>query len=364
MKNLIRSAFAVATSALLTAAASAQVTPAAGTTPPDDNPSFKVGSTIFADFTYQQSPTSKDADGNTIHNSAFNISRAYINVTGNLNHLISYRITPDIARESSAGSSLAGSYTFRLKYAFGQLNLDDWTTKGSWIRLGMQQTPLVDHTDSIYRYRFQGSIFVDREGFLSSSDTGLSGHWNFPGNYGDLHAGVYNGETYSKAETNNEKAFQIRGSLRPLPLGGVWKGLRITGFLDDDHYVQSAKRMRAVGQITFEHPRFNAGVEYLTAKDQTSVTKPEVQARGYSAWATPKLGTKGWELLLRHDQLKPNKSVDQQRKRNIIGIAYWIPNLNKVTSAVMVDYDRLQQTNFSPSRPDDTRYGLKLLVNF
>src|SRR5439155_23640877 len=80
--------------ALLALPVAAQVTPAAGVTPPDDNPSFKIGATIFGDYTYNQSPEIKDSDGNVVHNSSFNVSRAYINVTGNLNHLISYRTTP------------------------------------------------------------------------------------------------------------------------------------------------------------------------------------------------------------------------------------------------------------------------------
>ena len=42
----------------------AQVTPAAGYTPPDDTPSIKVGVTIYTDFTYQQSPEATDADAN------------------------------------------------------------------------------------------------------------------------------------------------------------------------------------------------------------------------------------------------------------------------------------------------------------
>src|SRR5438128_2450480 len=97
--------------AVLTLSAHGQVTPAAGFTPPDDTPSFKVGATIFADYTYIDSPQTKDADSNTIHPNSFNIGRAYINVTGNLNHLVQFRITPDITRESGTGSSLAGSYT-------------------------------------------------------------------------------------------------------------------------------------------------------------------------------------------------------------------------------------------------------------
>jgi hypothetical protein len=359
----IRLAVVTALSAALATSAFAQVTPAAGYTPPDDTPKLNVGATIFGDYTYQDSPKIQDADKNSVNLSSFNIARAYINVTGNLNHLIQFRITPDIARESGSGSSLSGSQTFRLKYAYGQFNLDDWATRGSWLRLGVQQTAFIDYSDGIYRYRFQGPLFVDREGFLSSSDAGFSGHYNFAGNYGDLHAGFYNGETYTRAEANNEKALQVRVSVRPLPLGGVLKGLRLTGFYHGDHYVESAERQRAIGQISFEHSLINASAEFFTAKDQTSATREEVEARGYSIWATPKLG-KGWELLLRHDQLEPNKSSDQKRKRDIVGIAYWVQGLQRVTSALLLDYDALKQSGFTPARPDDRRYAIKMLINF
>lgn len=364
MQRFLRTTLEAAAIALVATATFAQVTPAAAPTPPDDTPAVKIGSTIFADYTYVESPTTTDADGNTIHNSSFNVTRAYINVLGKLNHRIEYRITPDIVRETGGstgtGSSLAGSYTFRLKYAFGQFDLDDWTTKGSWVRLGLNQTPWIDYAEGIYRYRFQGPTFVDREGLFPSSDSGISGHWNFPGNYGDVHAGFYNGEGYSHAETNNEKAFQIRGTVRPLPLGGPLKGLRLSAFADQDHYTQDAKRTRYLGQVSFEHPLVNAAFEYVTARDQTLNTKPEVDANGWSVWATPKFGTTGWEMLLRHDYFKPNKSVDSRRTRNIAGIAYWFQHLKGVQSALMIDYDSTKQT----AKADDTRYGLKLLVNF
>ena len=361
----LSSAVSAAGFLLFASAAMAQVTPAAGVTPPDDTPTFKIGSTIFADYTYNESPTTTDSDGNTINNSSFNVGRAYVNVTGNLNHRIAYRITPDITRETGSGSSLSGSYTFRLKYAFGQFNFDDWTTKGSWARLGLQQTPYIDFAESVYRYRFQGPIFVDRSGFLTSSDNGLSAHWNFPGNYGDVHAGFYNGEGYSKAEVNNEKAFQLRATVRPMPMGGAYlKGLRLTAFVDEDRPVEGAKRQRYVGAITWEHPWANAGFELVRAKDNTSSTKPVTDANGYSLWVTPRFGTTGWEMLLRHDDLEPNKDLTPKQKRDIVGLAYWFPNLNKVTAALMADYDSLKQENYVPGRKDDTRYGLKMLINF
>lgn len=352
---------AAATAMLLASSLAAQVAPA----PPDDTPSFKIGATIFGDYTYVDSPMTKDTDNNVIHSSSFNISRAYINVTANLNHRIAFRITPDITRETGAGSSLSGSQTFRLKYAFGQFNLDDWTTKGSWVRFGVQQTPLVDYEEGIYRYRFQGTTFAERVGLITSSDAGFSGHYNFPSNFGDVHAGYYNGEGYSKAEANNEKALQVRATVRPLPMGGMWKGLRLTGFFDDDRVVQGAKRQRAIGEVTFEHPWINVGADYATSKDAPSSLKPALSGQGWSVWATPRLGLTGWELLVRHDHWKPSKNASPQtQKRNIVGLAYWVPNLNKVTAALMADYDSQTQDNFSPARPDDTRYGLKMLVNF
>ena len=343
----------------LTPAAFGQITPAAGSTPADDTPSFKLGAVIFADWTYVESPKTTDADGNKVNASSFNVARSYLNVTGNLNHRISFRITPDVSRETGSGSSLNGSLTFRVKYAYGQLALDDWTTKGSWVRLGIQQTPLVDHEETIYRYRFQGPIFVDREGYLTSSDAGLSGHYNFAGNYGDVHFGFYNGEGYNRTDPNDQKALQLRATLRPLPLGGIWKGLRLTAFYDGDNYLKSAPRRRAVGQVTFESAPVNAGFDYLSAKDRTSTRTAEVDGRGWTLWATPRL-PHNLELLLRHDQMKPNTDASLTRKRNIFGLAYWVPNLQRVTSAVMLDYDSLKVTN----RADDTRYGLKVLISF
>jgi hypothetical protein len=285
-----------------------------------DAPTFKVGATIFADYTAQT--TAPDA---------FNVSRAYINITGNLNDKLSFRVTPDVARESGSGSSLAGSQEFRLKYAFAQFTASRW-----WLRAGVQQTPLVDYSESVYRYRFQGTLFVERNGFLTSSDTGVSAHYDFPGDRGDVHAGIYNGEGYSKAEANDAKALQVRATFKPV------KGVRTTLFVDDDRYSSGVKRTRMVGEATYESKRVNAGLDALRANDRG------VTSNGWSAWAAPRLG-KGWELLLRHDD-------QRDRDRNIAGIAYW----PKPMCAVLADVDTLAQAG----KPRDRRIGLKLLLAF
>ena len=218
--------------------------------------------------------------------------RAYINVTGNITDVVAFRVTPDVAARQTttvsglpAGGdrqsrSLDGSLVIRLKYAFGQFNLDKVTTHGSWIRIGQQQTPYVDFMEGIYRYRFQGTIFVEREGFLSSSDVGLSGRWRLPDDYGDVHVGYYNGDTYSKAEANDQKAFQIRGTLRPLPEDEAPQGpAPRPRFYDDDHPVKSADRDRFIGAVTFEHKYVNARLRVLsTRRTSRARTKAEVKS--------------------------------------------------------------------------------------
>ncbi len=352
--------------------ARAQVTPAEGYTPPDDTPSVKVGGTIFADYTYQLIPTIKDADGNVVHSNAFNLSRAYINITGNISHLVSFRITPDVVRVGTITGAdgkpvslpgVSGTLTYRLKYGYGQLNFDDWTTRGSWLRLGMQQTPVVDYEETIYRYRFQGTIFVDREGFLTSSDLGASAHWVFPTNYGDVHVGVYNGEGYTAPEANDQKAFQVRATIRPFPMIPILKGLRVTGFWDHDHYLMDARKERGVAQVDFENPWLNFGAIFLKAKDQTSATKTEVVADGYSLWATPRTPF-GLEALLRYDYLKPNTANLSRKDRLIGGLAYWFPVQKGVAAALLADYEQVRYRNFAPARPREERYALHALFNF
>ena len=347
--------------------AAAQVTPAAGYTPPDDTPKINVGATIFADYTIQQQPKIVDPanTGDRVTLNQFQIGRSYINVTGNISHSIAFRITPDIARETGAGSSLNGSYTFRLKYAFAQWNLDDHMTRGSWARFGIQQTPWVDFWEGIYRYRFQGTIFEDREGFLSSSDAGASFHYNFPQNWGDLHVGVYNGENYNKPEVNADKGWMIRGTVRPLPHGGIaLRGLRVTGFYDKDAFTKDAPRERGIVAVSFEHPYVNFGADYMAATNQATPTAAETKPKGYSIWVTPRSRI-GWEGLLRFDHLDVSNLNDQAKDRAIAGVAYWFPHQGNVSTALLFDVDNTKFKNFPAAQAPTVRnIAVHALVNF
>lgn len=348
MRNALRILVVATTAAILTLPAIAQSM--------SFQPSYTLGATMFADFTYQDSPSATDANGKSYSPESFNVSRTYINFKGKLNDLVEFRITPDIYRDSN------GDYLYRLKYAFAQFDLNN-IHKGDWIRFGQQQTPWVDYEEGIYRYRFQGPIFVDREHYLTSSDIGVSGHFNFAHDYGDVHVGYYNGEGYSHPEANNQKGFEIRASFRPFPTSVVAKGLRFAVFYMGDDYQSGNQRNRTIANVTYQSDRLNGGFDYLDAKDQTSDAAPTVESNGYSFWINPRTST-GWELLYRHDELKPDKSTDMKKKRDIIGISYWLQGMKKVKTAFMFDYDNATYSNYPTAKPDETKYGVHMLLDF
>ena len=358
--------------------ASAQVTPTPTTPPPDDNPSVRVGGTLFADFTKTFAPTIVDAGGSSVSPSAFNVSRAYINLTGQLNHLFAFRITPDIVRETGSGSSIAGSMTLRLKYGYAQMNLDDWLWRGTFARAGMIQTPYVDFEETVYRYRFQGGVFPDREGYMTSSDYGAAARTLLPRGYGEIYGGLYNGEGFTRADPNDQKAFELRATVRPFPTGNLSRGLRVTAFQMSDHTVKNADRRRTSALVTFEHRFVNMAWSWLDAVDQAAPSAPRVPARGQSFWITPRMPLgpppvappagvvrASLEGLFRYDRLEPNRDADALKERWIAGVAYW-PKMRSASysAAFMLDFERVAYEAFDPPRPNERRLALHMLVAF
>jgi hypothetical protein len=324
---------------------------------------------LYPQFSYQTDPKITDADGNLVNKNSFDVTRAYINITGQLSHLVAFRVTPDIAREDTLvslgnGSNITNdSLVYRIKYAYGQFNLDDWMPRGTWTRFGIQQTPWVDFDEGIYRYRFEGTTFAERVPLpttMTSSDGGVSYHMNFPNAYGEIHVGVYNGENYPRVEVNNEKGLEFRGTVRPFPLGApVLRGLRAHVVYYDDHYQRNDPRKRFMSNVTYERKYFNAEFDYLSAQDQTLATQPDVKSHGWAVWATPKLPFQdgsSWEALLRFDHWIPNTSTalvpaasspvpgittfnQQVQNRTIAGISYWFPHEGTVSTALLLCYD-------------------------
>ena len=335
--------------------------------PANDEPSIKIGAQIFLDYTVQQQPKITDSDGNSVTLNQFQVGRSYINFLGTISKTVSFRVTPDVTRQVDVASSLNGNYVFRLKFAYAQWNLDDRVGKGSWARFGQQPTPWLGFMDEVYRYRFQGQEFEERDGFMLSADAGATFHYQVPRGYGDLHGGVYNGDGWQSAEANDQKGWMVRGTLRPAGAReGALHGLRVSTFIDRDFYVKKGDRFRTSVAITYEHKYVVAAFDHLVARDQASANVTARSARGWSAWITPRT-TKGLEGLLRYDQVEPNTALSSQRKKRTIGgVAYWFPRQSGITSALLFDVDNLKFDGFPPSPATATqrKIAVHMLVNF
>ena len=235
----------------------AQVTPASGYVPPDDTPSIRVGATLFPDYTVQH--RAEDHRRRRQHVTAQRVQhRAAPTSTSPATSRTSSRSgsRPTSPARPAPGARCNGSHTYRLKYAYAQFNLDDWMRA----RLVGALRHAADAVGRLHRHRLPLPVPGHRpsrirEGILSSSDVGATFHYNFAGNYGDFHGGFYNGDNYNRAEANDQKAFMLRGTVRPLPHAcrrcGACASPGSTTTTPTSRTPSGAARI--VG-LTFEHP--------------------------------------------------------------------------------------------------------------
>ena len=348
--------------------AQAQAPPAS---PPPAAAPVKIGGTIFADFTETLKPEAKDAAGQTYRPNSFNITRAYVNVTGGFNQVFSFRLTSDVARETAAGDSLDGNYVARLKYAYAQFTLDKWTGrfKDTWIRFGITPTPFVEGRDAVYRYRWQGTLMPEREGLISSADAGVAFHTSLPNGFGDAQLSLLNGEGYQKPEANNQKALQGRVTLRPMATAGsaLLQALRVTAFYDHDHYMRDADRKRGIYGMSYENGHANIGAEIVRSRDEPVPGGPVAKGSGWDVFVTPFFKAKGNgpEALLRFDHWRPDTAKPDVKERLILGLSYWwSPKILGASAAIMLDYEGVTVKNPSFLQPDQRRLTIHTVLTF
>jgi len=291
---------------------------------------------------------------------AFDVTRAYLNVNGQLSSRVRFRFTPDVRRATDG--SLAGTLTVRVKYAFLQL---DNPTPRSWIRFGMAQTPWLDFEEAVNRYRVQGTMFSEREGLIpGSADFGVGYFSSLPGDYGEFHVGLYNGEGYTQPEANKYKSVQGRLTVRPLPGRGLAQFLRVSGFYSAGWY--DADRPRRVGIVMahYEHPHLVATVQRLDATESPSpLATVDTERSGWSVFIEPRQGPTGWAALARVESFDPNDAVtDDSRRRVIGGVAYWF-GWNRARLGLVATNEQVAYGE-GDGRPDENRLLFQTHVEF
>jgi hypothetical protein len=329
----------------------AQATPAPA--PEPDYPIIRIGVVSYVQY---------DAElKNRGSFNAFDLTRGYININGQLSTNVRFRLTPDVRRVTD--SSLAGTLVLRVKYAF--VELDNVKAARSWVRFGAHQTPWLDFEESIDRYRVQGTMFSEREGLIpGSSDFGV-GYFTPVGKYVDIQTGVYNGEGYAQTDVNRYKSAQGRLTLRPFADRGIANGFRLSGFYNAGWYAADRPRRLGIVMGSFEHTNLVATLQYLKATENPPalVLPRDIDRSGSSGFVEIRQGMNGWAAIARLDVLDPDEALGNNSQRRVIaGGAYWFvwprSRVGLVVTNEQVHYDA------AAARPRENRLLVQTHVEF
>ena len=306
-------------------------------------PQVTVGGVVYGQFVYQL----KDSLG-AGHQNQFSIQRAYVNVLGRFAGGVGTRLTADIAPTG------VGNQQFRLKYAFVT-----WTPTSSSItyKFGLLQTPYVDWEETLWDYRMQGAIAVDRNGYMTAADFGIGadGHWN--NEQVNAQFAIINGEGYSGGTGDNRKDVTARVSVRLSPTNDASRvgGLRLTGYAGIGKATGGADRNRFLGTLSYKTQQVTLAGEFVSTKDAA------ISGRILSAFGVYRFSGSKAAAIGRVDVVDPDTDTpDNKQTRVIAGLSYQIqPNIR-----VLGDVDLLSFEGGATPLEDATRQRALFQMQF
>jgi hypothetical protein len=321
-------------------------------------PGLDFSAWVFGDFQYQTDDAAKAANGGSSPNK-FDIGRAYLTFKGPLGDRASYRVTTDI--KQGGGTDSYKGWFVRLKYAFLQYDYMKPNADGAsaFARLGVLHTVVIDHEENFWP-RFMAQTALEKNGFFSSADLGISTGITLPNKLGEIYADVVNGTGYDNPENNKYKDFQARVTLTPLAKStSILKTLTISPWYsyggNASVFLNSAtspitdrlKKDRYGIFVGNRDRRLTFGGEYAERKDgadgnTTDVTLDQIVSTTgqlYDAFVivrplefTQPDTKQSFGALVRYDHWKPNKDVDGYAQFLVAGV-FWEPT-RKVTLAL------------------------------
>ena len=341
---------------------------------------------LYANFQYRG-----DAGPNKSTNK-FDVERAYLTFRMPAGDRASIRITADVFQQTNpANDAFYRGWVIRAKYAYLQY---DYLKSAGWnglVRGGLLHNVVIDHVESFWP-RWISQSPVERAGFFSSSDAGVSTLLSFPNKFGEFYATIVNGPGYTSRETDRFKDYAARLSLTPFSGSDnrVIKTFALTGWT----YVGAIGSQFAgggVGQVGpvglsmprtragvfagVRDPRLSAGAEWDTRKDASetglnTVASPRVEIDSTGRLIAGFVTAKPFQLLndkstfplgivARWDRFKPNTATPGYIN-TVIGGLTW--DLNK-KAAISLDYQ--EQVPHSGAVITATKtYFLHMVANF
>ena len=328
----------------------------------------------------------------------FEVERAYLTFRVQPAKRVGVRITADVFQQTSTANNADAFYrgwVVRAKYAYLQYDYVQPGIPGDWgavARIGLIHTMFIDHEEGFWP-RWLSLVPVERAGYFSSADAGLSTILTFPNKMGELYAAITNGPGYTSRELDRFKDYQARLTLTPLTNndvsylrtfaidGWVYRGTIASRFVNG-----GSGQVGAVGEgldrnrwgafAGIKDPRLVIGADYAQRDDGgegSSLNTPasprlvtDSTGRLFSAYTHVKpflmadshspfpLG-----IVARWDRVKPNTSTDGHYNIVIAGLTW---DLSK-QAAISLDYQ--EQTPKGTAAVAPTRvYYLHVVASF
>ena len=341
---------------LVTSVATGQATPPA----PAAQPPLNFSGILFGNYQYRTDKANRAIN-------KFDLERAYLNFRMPVGDRTSIRITADVyQQQATPADTYYRGWTMRAKFAYIQHDFFKGKDASAFARLGMLNTVVIDHMETFWP-RWISQTAVERHGYFSSADMGLSTQLNLPRKLGEAVAMITNGPGYTSRELDRFKDYSARLSLTPLSdaKSPLIKSLTVTawgykGALASRFVAGGAGQVGPVNEALkrdrhgvfagIRDPRFTLGLDYSKRTDESetgnntnAVPRVVVDSTGTvtSAFAVVRpfqflneKSTLPLGALVRYDKVKPNGDTDPNYSLVIAGLLW---DLSKRTS-LSLDY--------------------------
>ncbi len=311
-------------------------------------------------------------DGENTDYNHFRLKRGFLLFGAELNSWFSVLATPNIAQESN------GDVMVRMQHLLAKFQLPEiaFFTKPNF-EVGLVHMPWLDYEESINGYRLQDPMFLDRNGSFNGEDLGITFfsflggeideeyqarvNSKYPGRYGSLAVGAYNGGGFDAEEANQSKAVEGRLTIRPLPdfvpglclsyFGVYGKGNQAAGneVGPDTTPItipEPPDWIAHVAFVSYEHEWFVCTFTYYNGTGNQKGTAvnsagESLDREGYSVFGELRIPDSGLSFMTRYDFFdfdKKNQSLlagDSQRYMGGVGYKLFKNNM------VLLDYEHV-----------------------
>ena len=286
--------------------------------------------------------------------SAFHVSRGYLTFRFRPTAWFQARATLDTHLDDDG-------FEVRLKYLYGRfvLPIETVAVTEPYLEFGLVHMPWLDFEEHINRYRMQGTMFTERSHLFNSADVGLTAGVllgdkldaayarsvgdHYPGRWGSVAVGFYNGGGYHDAEANDDKVVEVRVSLRPLHF--VLPGLQLSYFFvhGAGNTAEEPLWQNHAAMVSYVHRYFALTGTYTYGTGNQKGTELDAAGdslgfQGFSVFAEGRMPCIDTSLFVRYDWFDWDRDGGEEpQSRVIAGVAYWF--LGK--SALVLDADIL-----------------------